>query len=373
MASSRTFFSAAASAILVAALVGCAAGNNRPNVTLNAGCMGCTVTATAAPKPPVRPDDIIVAVPNDPQRSVTYTWHNRSYEGAEAFLQVVRAEVAASVEKVKPSGSPPYGSLKVAFPTRTPPALDSQQNAAGVAEAQSTWLRAWQEIDEGRLKALKRSQLFTSITSETANIGVLDAGAADFALWFDNGLWHVRYHKKSLVNIANAPDPFVWIGIVNTMAKAAKAIQQGTFTMNMPTGSGKIWFTLLGKDYFAVEPMIPVMKEEFLREARETPPLPDRLGGRAKIVLATFSGGPGVMRISFPDPENTRLAWQANQEYALAAARGRVEALRRSNIFDSITVETADVSDVSVAGYDYVLWQPATNPWTWRYRIAGIE
>jgi hypothetical protein len=113
------------------------------------------------------------------------------------------------------------------------------------------------------------------------------------------------------------------------------------------------------------------MNAEFQRQARKTPRLTHRLGGKVKIVLATFAVRKRT--INFNDPESSRVAKQVSQAFALAVTQGRVEALRRSNLFDTITVETADVSDVSVKGYDYVLWQLATKPWTWRYRIAGRE
>jgi hypothetical protein len=357
--------------ILLAALSGCATDASRPNVTVNAGCVGCIVNVNAAAKPPAKPDEVKVTVPNDPTRPDVYIWHNRSYEGAEAFLEVVRAEVAAEVEKVRPSSVPPYGTLRVAFPKRVSPTLSNPQNPAGSAEAETTWVRYQQVIDEGRLKALEKSRLFASVASETDNVGILDPGPADFALWFDRGVWRVRYHDANPVDIANLPDVARWVGVVNVMANHAKAIRPGAYTAHIPPGNGRVWFTLLGTDYFSVEPMIPVMNAEFQRQAREVSPLTHRLGGKVKIVLATFTVGNTTYK--FTDPENTRMAQQAGREFGLAVARGRVEALRRSNIFDSITVDTGDVSDVPVAGYDYVLWQPATSPWTWRYRIAGKQ
>jgi hypothetical protein len=365
----RTFHSTRALVILLAALSGCATDANRPNVTLNAGCVSCMVNVNGAAKPPAKPSELKVTVPNDPTRPDVYIWHNRSYEGAEAFLDVVRAEVAAEVEKVKPSSAPPYGSLRVAFPKRVSPTLSNLQNPAGAVEAETTWVRYQQVIDEARLRALEKSRLFAAVASETDNVGILDPGSADFALWFDRGVWRLRYHSANPVDFPNSPNVSAWIGIVNVMAKNAKAIRPGAYTAHIPQGDGKVWFTLQGTDYFSVEPMIPVMNAEFQRQAREVSPLTARLGGKAKIVLASFTVGNTTYK--FKDPENARMARQAGQEFGLAAARGRVEALRRSNIFDSITVETADVSDVPVAGYDYVLWQPATSPWTWRYRIAG--
>jgi hypothetical protein len=145
------------------------------------------------------------------------------------------------------------------------------------------------------------------------------------------------------------------------------ALQVNSYQVNH--GPQTVWLTFHDKDYDAVEPIVPVMDAEFQRQAHATQPVAARLGGRVKIVLPTSLKG--VTIFNFDDPENTKLAVRANQEFALAFARGNVEAIRISNLFDSVTVETADIADVPVEGYDVVLWKPAATPWAWRYRIAG--
>jgi hypothetical protein len=318
------------------------------------------------------PENLVMTVPGSATMPVIYVWHNRSYQGADVFLQVARAEVAAWVERVKPSDAPAYGSLRVAFPILSPPVLDKQQNPAGAAEAEKTWTQFWQVINEGRLKALEKSKLFTSISSETANISILDPGQADYALWFDGGYWHLRYHQGNTLPAGNAINAAGWVAGVNIVAKSAKSTETAVFSWRMSPQTQKIWFTVLGKDYFEVEPIIPVMNEEYARRGRAAPPIADRIGGKIKVVLATFNQGASPITFKVGgDPKNAELLRRANQEFALAAARGKIEALRSSKLFDSVTIETADVSDTSLDSHDVVLWQPATNPWTWRFRIAG--
>jgi hypothetical protein len=376
MAQLRSSRAAQALALLVATVGSCNAGGNQPDVTVNGGCVGCIVNINPAgptAKPAGDPDYLFMIVPGSATMPVTYVWHNRHYQGADAFLQVAQAEVAAWVERVKPSDAPAYGTLRVAFPIVSPPVLDKQQNTAGAAEAEKTWTQFWQVINEGRLKALEKSKLFSSISSETANISILDRGEADYALWFDGGHWHLRYHKGNPLNVSNAINPAGWVGSVNLIAKTAKSNETAIYSWHWSPQIQRIVFTVLGKDYFEVEPIIPVMKEEFARQGRAAPPIADRMGGKIKVVLATLSQGassPFTVKIG-GDPKSTELVRRADQEFALAAARGKIEALHSSKLFDSVTVETADVSDTSLDSYDVVLWQPATNPWTWRFRIAG--
>jgi hypothetical protein len=139
--------------------------------------------------------------------------------------------------------------------------------------------------------------------------------------------------------------------------------------INPPQGNQKASFKVFGKEYFTLESIIPALNEGFDQEGRRAPPLTDRIGGKIKVVLTTFRQGNTT--IQFADPESTEFAQRALREYALAAARGQVQTLRSSGLFDTVTVETADVSDVPLAGYDVVLWQPAAHPWTWRFRVAG--
>jgi hypothetical protein len=335
---------------------------------INAAPNAANTPASTPAKPPASPDVLSMKMPNRPGGTVTYTWHKHDYEGAANLLLAVQAEVTISVDKVNPSAVPPFGSLRVAFPKMPPPNVVNEQNPAGVAEVKDTYVSLWQAIDDGRLKALQKSGVFSSITNEMGNVGILDAGSADYALWRDGGSWHLRYHSGNPHDLNNLSDVATWLGLVTIAARGAKADPPGAFILHTPT-KGKVWFTWKGTDYFAVEPLVPLMNAEFMQEAGETERLSGRIGGKAKIVLATFDAA--NTNVATTDPENIRLTREVLKVYGLAVANGRVEALRRSKIFDSITVETADVSDVSVAGYDYVLWQPATNPGSWRYRIAG--
>jgi hypothetical protein len=348
----------AAAMVIAMALSGC---------VINGAPPAAKAPAANTAAAPANADTLSMKVPNRPGGPVTYTWHKHDYEGSANFLIAVQAEVTASLDKVKPSAAPPFGSLRVAFAKMPLPNIVNEQNPSGVAEARDAYVSLWQAIDDGRLKALEKSGIFSSITTETANIGILDPGAADFALWRD-GSWHLRYHKGNPHDIGNMTDVALWLGYVTIAARSAKSDLPGAFTLNTPP-KGKVWFTWAGTDYFAVEPMIPLMNAEFVRQAGETERLSSRIGGKVKIVLATFDAA--TANIAATDPENIRLSREALKAYGLAVANGRVEALRHSKIFDSITVETADTSDVPVADYDYVLWESATNPYSWRYRIAG--
>lgn len=190
-------------------------------------------------------------------------------------------------------------------------------------------------------------------------------------------LVHPRGLREAVLRVRDIPRAAMAFAVVMVVAVGACGTDNSpandngiTFSvLNPPQGDHRVRFTVLGTDYFAVEPIIPVMNAEFERQGRQAQPLTDRVGGKAKVVLATFRQGGTTF--TFPDPEATQLVRRALQEYALAVARGKVEALKTSRLFDDVTVETADVSDVPLAGYDVVLWEPATSPWTWQFRIAG--
>ena len=46
----------------------------------------------------------------------------------------------------------------------------------------------------------------------------------------------------------------------------------------------------------------------------------------------------------------------------------RVEALRRSRLFDEVVMETGDMPEAQLGGFEYVLWEPAGKPLFWHYR-----
>jgi hypothetical protein len=312
--------------------------------------------------------NLTVTVPGNSSLPVLYTLQGRTYQGAVAFFEAVQTELAASLDKVTPSPDAPYGTLRIAFPAHTPPKLQNQKNPAGAAEAEASFVRFWELTEKARLKALEKSGLFTTISREAGNVSILGPGTADYALWFEGGIWHIRYRTGNPDVLLNPANVTAWLSLVSAKVKSAKEERPDSFSIHS-VNNGKVWFTWSGADYYTVEPMAALMDAEFLRKGRQVQRVPDPLGGKIKVVLATFAAGD--TRAKFPNPENAQLVRDANRAYGLATAHGKLEALRHSGLFDTITVETADVSDVPVDGYDYVLWQVGNAPWSWRYRVAG--
>jgi len=61
----------------------------------------------------------------------------------------------------------------------------------------------------------------------------------------------------------------------------------------------------------------------------------------------------------------------AGRAFNLAVVLGRVEAIRRSQLFDDVVIQHADVEDVPIESWDHVLWEPISRPLTWRFRSAA--
>lgn len=340
------------------------------NTVLCADCLkGSPTRPAGAPMaPPTKP--FMATIPSTKDKPVIYQWNGSSYVGAEAFLRVVEAESAASVAKVSPDSSR-LGSLRMIIPERQARTLGlGASDPTAVEEARATELRFGKIIDQGRVSALQRSGLFEPIRTESGNIAIAETGAADFVLWYDTGSWRVRYGKGDPISVFDSNDLVAWVNAVRSLAGVAKgngAKPSARYLATHFPGSagGKPWFTFNGQDHYSLDTLVPAMDAEMLREGRAVPPLAERLGGRTKVVLATQRMAPGSA--SEKNPE----VGEANRAMGRASAMGRAEGLRAAKLFDDIVVETADVSNVPLDGYDYVLWQPATQPHSWRFRAVG--
>ena len=311
-----------------------------------------------------------INVPNDASRPVVYTWHGRSYPGPDAFLAAVQMEVAYALESVTPVAKPTQAAARMALPVRPPLTFTNSTNTVGVAEAQRTMAQFWRIMDDARMAALTKSQLFATVSSEAGNARPKDLAGADYAVWFDGTVWRVRYHQSNAQFFKDELVLATWLQYMTSCANNAKQFSDNPFAVGIPPGGGKVVFELLGDDYYSLEKLLPPLEAEYQRRANEVKAAEHRLGGKAKIVLATFNFAQGA-RITYPDPENTRLSKEGMDAQARAVARGRVQALRNAKIFAKIDSIVDDVDDVAIDGYDYVFWQPAKMPWIWHYHVAG--
>lgn len=332
---------------------------------------------TASPGPAPSPaagrsnaDIITLTVPNRAHAPNTYQWRGQTYTGSEAFLAAVSARVAEQVASVERGAA--VGSARVLLPPHAVPLPASKSNPAGAADGLRTVERAMRLLDEGRVTALQRSGLFEPVRSEPGATVLPAAGGTDFVLWFDNAAWHLRYRDGDPQSTGNVQEYGNWLRAVRTAAKTAQAGGgKPTLTLSMsfrPASPNGVLFTFKGATYETAEALNPVVRAAFLEEARGVQPIANRLGGRLKVVVLTSHVGIQIAMQGNPRANETiRSAFSNNTE---AIALGRVEALRQSHLFDEVVMETADLKDVPLAGFDYVLWEPVGTPLAWHYRSS---
>jgi hypothetical protein len=315
------------------------------------------------------PDTIALTVPNAPSQPNVYAWRGQSYTGSDAFLAAVSSRVAEMVAGVEHSA--PVGSLRILLPPRTVPVASSLTNPAGAAEGQKTVERALRLFDEGRVTALRHSGLFEPIQSETGSVVIPAVGSADFVLWFDNAQWNLRYRSGDPQSTGNVLELGTWVRQVRNVAQTAQArggkptlTLQTSFRPGTPSG---VTFVFNGGSYATPEALNPVVRTAFQEAAHGIQPMTNRLGGRLKVVvLTTHAGGMQINMQGNPQANETMRSALAN--FNQASALYHVEALRNSRLFDEVVMETADLEDAPLGGFDYVLWEPAGKPLAWRYR-----
>lgn len=310
-------------------------------------------------------------VPNQLDKPVTYLWNGESYQGAEIFMRVVEAQISAALARISDNQTR-LGSLRLILPERhSPPALNPL-NPAGQSEAQDVWKRFHAATDQGRLAALQKSGLFSPIEVETGSVGIAEAGRQDYVLWHDGAAWRLRYRKAEPYFISDSNDLPSWSGAVRNFASSAKTRGDGSsaaLVTHFPsTPGGKTYFTFKGMDHFTLASLQAAMEVHYDQEAAKIQHVATRLGGRAKIVLASQTLGTANL------PQTTgNSATDAQQAFMRAASLGRAKALRGSGLFASVSIAHADVSDVAMEDWDVVIWQPATRPFSWRFRVKGTD
>ncbi|MEJ0068798.1 MAG: tetratricopeptide repeat protein [Pseudomonadota bacterium] len=245
-----------------------------------------TVKPTTA-TPPAADRSFGFTISNSPAPPLVYHWHGGHYQEADAFLAAVTAQVADAVANVKPS-SAPWGSLRVVLPKRRPPSVRSLINPAAATEAPVIWAHADRIIDDGRVTALQRSGLFDPVTAETGALAIPEAGSSDFALWFANGNWNLRYHDGDPETFAEDRDLTTWLATLVRRTQTALD-GGGTPTLRLsiryPTAAeGALSFQFNGADHFSVETLVQAMNAAFLDQAQQIQPMARRLGGRIRLL-----------------------------------------------------------------------------------------
>jgi len=336
-----------------------------------------TPPSTPHVTPPIvaanNPNFFSFTTPPTPGRPVVFHWRGNSYDGTDAFIAGVTTRVAEMVAPLRPNGEP-KGSLRLVLPVRSAVAAaggEIKPGEAAVAQARGI-------IDQGRVTALRNAALFEPITVEVGSIAIPDAGTSDFVLWFTDGFWNLRYRRGDPKRFPDQNDLAIWLGAVRAQSQLAL---QGpgepslgltiTYQSNTPD---RVSYRFNGEDYSANEPLIPAMKAAFDDAAARIPPMAGRLGGRIKIVLtSTITPLPNTVPLLARNrpqqsPAIAAVIAEANAAHWHASVAAKVEAMRRSRLFDEVVVETAEHDDVALAGFDYVMWQLPGKPYAWRYR-----
>ena len=282
----------------------------------------------------------------------------------------IDGEIAASMNRVRVLPAP-RGSLRLIMPVWPPINIPVSTNPNGVAEAQSTYAAFHSDIDASHLAALRKANIFAPIRVTTGQVSVADNEGADFALWFANNTWHLRYRDGDTSDLADIFDAALWANAVDNLA--TRAMQEDTSGLIYHAhyqGTNNPRFHLGKTDYFSAADMAPALKSAWLHAAAEVQPVAHPIGGRVKIVIPA-NPNLTMAHIEAITKVHNEQALEAYKVFYEATTAGYVDAIRRSHMFAKVDVVTLDATDVPTDGYDVTIWRPAAVPFSWSFRVAG--
>lgn len=334
--------------------------------------------ASCAHAPPVN-QAFRITVPGTPGLPATYTREGVTYDSPSSLMAKTNEEIAASMAKVQVQPAP-LGSLRMILPVRTPLNVQNDKNPESAAVAGKVYADYQRDIDENHLVALRKANIFSPIHASTEQVGVADNDGADFALWFNNGHWQLRYRKGDTAQINDFFDMAAWTTAVNNFAHNALKDDASSLKYTNTTSlkytahldgtvNDKPRFYFGSADYFSAADMAPAMKAAWIRAADQVKPVARPVGRRVKIVL------PANPRLSVVNKAVTGVRGdelrQAEKDFIAAIAAGYIQAIRNGHLFAEIDIVTQDVSDVPLDSYDATIWRPAESPFQWDFRVAG--
>jgi hypothetical protein len=347
---------------------------------LQAGC----AEAPPDPQPALRPlfhtpalagqqNTFSITIPGKPGAGPGYVWQGRHFDDSSALIAAVGRDVARQIDSI-PVQDTPLGSLRLIMPVRPPLQLQNDRNPEGVAEAVEADARFHRTLDDGRLAALRKANLFAPIRVSVEDVSVADNDGADFALWLSGGRWHLRYRHGDTLDINDLPDVARWANVISSVAHSEMrnynpdSLSYAAHFDN--NGKGAIRFYFAGADYFSVDDLGTAMKAAWLKSAANIRPVQHPIGRRIRIVLpenlhwTTFSMGVGGI-------VHANEMRQAQEAFHDASTAGYIAAIRNSHMFSEVVVETRDVTDVPLDSCDATLWQSPTAPFQWAFRVVG--
>ena len=124
-------------------------------------------------------------------------------------------------------------------------------------------------------------------------------------------------------------------------------------------GQSEISINYNGKTFTSLDAFRATYMAEFTAQLDGVAPLPDRIGGKALIVLPDADR---LRPIAVASNHATANNIDAFVAYHQSAAQSVADAMRRANLFDSVQVVVQnDTENPTGYGYDYVVWLKATT------------
>jgi hypothetical protein len=358
--------------LIVFALAACAgAGTAKPPAPAN--------TTFAKPKLPRSTLTIDELTRSD--STMTFRYDDDEYASAEAALAAMRRTEDSELSAIQPANIPVGGTLRIIISMR--PAEWTSRNATGMVSLGPPALSQSVAVTvEHQIAAIRQSHLFSSVTVEHGAAPFVDwpdgplpdPAPADLVLWHDSRAWHLRGDQRNPITLSNRfASLAAWLTGVRVSATEAKTQSRDDVQFGSVDGWRTITVRYRGVRYDGTEALAKALDAAYAQEIATLAPLHDRLAGKALIVVATLSQAKPQMAPAGASSEaNDTIAKMVQVSYA-ATAKYRVEALRRSHLFDTVTVETEDVSDMPFAGYDDILFAMADRPLLWKYKVAEGE
>lgn len=319
-----------------------------------------------AKKPPGR-YDFAVRIPDALSRPVVFVVGGRSYEGGSAAVAALRADIEKDLSGVVKAANPTGTRLRIVLPRLEKNAAGQPGDGARSDEVRPFVMEIQTMLDQARVEAVRRSDLFAQVTVEVADVSLPGPAGHDYVMWRDGGYWLIRHGEgpRSMLFIANEGIA-AWVKLLpRAVAEARKVAQSDARFLRTLFLGGRHIFSYAGKEYISVADLEKAMIADMVGNARKVQPAAHPLGGNARIVLATQLKAPKF------GPRQGLEVTLAELTFHRAIALGKVAAIKASGLFDRVVVETADVLDLSADGYDVVIWQVGNQPTTWLFRIAG--
>lgn len=231
--------------------------------------------------------------------------------------------------------------------------------------------------DKSYIEAFRKSGIFESVVVEKDEAETPATNGADFVAWRYGQKWVIRKGDgpRSFVKfVSNTGFPGMLKNLPAAMDKAISMAVKDVFTLHLNYIGDKHFYVFNGDEYDGYDNIIKGFVAEWKRKLEDVPKVRTPIGGVARIIISSQKNVYyGIANPRYFNTLRTEEIAKVTMTFYRTIAQAHAEAFQKSGLFEDTVIESNDIDNITMEGYDCVIWQSPKDSRVWYFRTHGMK